>query len=278
MSATDFYGWDLLFKTIATQINKKDDLLIALVHFVLTKNSQFRCIGLGDDKTLTTEDEESGSELLPDNWNDDEKNYALRYVHNKQLYLLLGLRTEGSLIITLMDVKSHKVSNICLNAEELVKELKGSLTKMIPTASELTDRYRKELLEPVFSGTSREVTTQTTTSTSSPDHDPLRVGEPRRPFGGSDPDPLRIGEPRRPFGGPLPFGFPEVGRGDLDPLGRGGPGNLFPFPSHPEFRIGPNNGPRPRFDPYGPPERGIRPNPNPDHFPPPGGFGGDYYM
>lgn len=49
MSATDFYGWDLLFKTIATQINKKDDLLIALVHFVLTKNSQFRCIGLGDD-------------------------------------------------------------------------------------------------------------------------------------------------------------------------------------------------------------------------------------
>lgn len=66
-----------------------------------------------------------------------------------QLYLLLGLRTEGSLIITLMDVKSHKVSNICLNAEELVKELKGSLTKMIPTASELTDRYRKELLEPV---------------------------------------------------------------------------------------------------------------------------------
>lgn len=44
-----FYGWDLLFKTIAGQVNKKDDLLIALVHFVLTKHSQFRCIGLGDD-------------------------------------------------------------------------------------------------------------------------------------------------------------------------------------------------------------------------------------
>lgn len=82
---------------------------------------------------------------------------------------------------------------------------------------------------------------------------------------------------------PPPFGFP-VGRGDLDPLGRGGPGNLFPFPSHPDFRLGPDNGggfgpgaPRPRFDPFGPPERGIRPNPNPDHMPPPG-FGGDYFM
>lgn len=81
---------------------------------------------------------------------------------------------------------------------------------------------------------------------------------------------------------PPPFGFP-VGRGDLDPLGRGGPGNLFPFPSHPDFRLGPDNGgfgpgaPRPRFDPFGPPERSIRPNPNPDHLPPPG-FGGDYFM
>lgn len=87
--------------------------------------------------------------MLPDNWNDDDKNYALRYVHNKQLYILLGLRTEGSLIITLMDVKTHAVSNIGLDAEELVKELKGNITKMIPTASQLTDRYRKELLEPV---------------------------------------------------------------------------------------------------------------------------------
>ncbi|XP_075168179.1 proteasome inhibitor 31 kDa [Haematobia irritans] len=262
-----FYGWDLLFKTIEKQLNKKDDLLIALVHFVLTKHSQFRCIGIGDDKTFTEDDENSSSELLPDNWNDNEKNYALRYIHNKQLYILLGLRTEGSLIITLMDVKTHKVSNIGLDPEEWIKELKGNITKTIPNASQLADRYRKELLEPVFPGTSRAVTTQTSSSsTANPDHDPL----PRRPFNPYGPTPH--------FSGPPPFGFPDVGRGDLDPLGRGGPGNLFPFPSNPEFRIGPGTGPRPRFDPFGPPDRGLRPNPNPDHFPPPGGFGGDYYM
>lgn len=100
---------------------------------------------------MSDEDEENGSELLPDNWNDDDNNYALRYTNNKQLYILLGLRTEGSLIITLLDVKTHKVSNIGLDPQDLVKETKGTLTKMIPTASQLADRYRKELLEPVSS-------------------------------------------------------------------------------------------------------------------------------
>lgn len=100
-------------------------------------------------KTLTEEDESGGSELLPNNWNDNDDNYALRYTHNKQLYILLALRTEGSLIITLLDVKTLKVSNIGLHTDELVKTTKGSLKTMIPTASELADRYRKELLEPV---------------------------------------------------------------------------------------------------------------------------------
>lgn len=61
----------------------------------------------------------------------------------------MGLRTEGSLIITLLDAKSRKVSNIALSADELVVAIKGSIQKMIPTASSLVDRYRKELLEPV---------------------------------------------------------------------------------------------------------------------------------
>lgn len=100
-------------------------------------------------KTLDDEEIENGSELLPENWNSDENNYALRYTCQKQLYILLGLRTEGSLIITLLDAKSRKVSNIALSADELVVAIKGSIQKMIPTASSLVDRYRKELLEPV---------------------------------------------------------------------------------------------------------------------------------
>lgn len=55
MSSTSndfFYGWDLLFKTIEKVVNKKDDLLIALAHFILTKHSQFKCIGIGDDVSI----------------------------------------------------------------------------------------------------------------------------------------------------------------------------------------------------------------------------------
>ncbi|MFW8423661.1 hypothetical protein, partial [Klebsiella pneumoniae] len=86
----------------------------------------FRCIGIGDDKTLPEEEAQSGTELIPDNWNDDENNYALRYTNNKPLYILLCIRTEVSLIITLLDVKTRKVSNIGLDPEELVKATKGT--------------------------------------------------------------------------------------------------------------------------------------------------------
>lgn len=70
----------------------------------------------------------------------------------------------------------------------------------------------------------------------------------------------------------------NVGRGDLDPLGRAGGGMLFRPP-----RIGIDNNipnlarpPGARFDPFGPPDAdplraGRRPNSN-DHFRPP-----DYY-
>ncbi|KAH8345555.1 hypothetical protein KR084_008965 [Drosophila pseudotakahashii] len=258
-----FYGWDLLYKTIQGEVVKKSDLLIALGHFLLTKHYNFRCVGIGDDKTLP---EEEGSELLPDNWNDDDTKYSLRYVHDKTLYLLLGHITEDALLINLMDINTKKVSNICVEPETLVAAVKGGITTLIPSASEIVERYRRELLDPVFTGNSREVTTQTTTS-------------PRPNL--SDPDPLRIGEPRR--GGsfipggfePRPFGFPDIGRGDLDPLGRGGSGNLFAFPSRPN--MGP--GPLPRFDPFsplnpnGPGQGGI----NPDHMRPPN-WGPDYYM
>lgn len=73
----------------------------------------------------------------------------------------------------------------------------------------------------------------------------------------------------------------DIGRGDLDPFGRGG-GMLFsppmPFqPSVPGMPGGPAGRypgimPGARFDPYGAPDpdRIGRLGPNPDHLPPPG--------
>lgn len=256
MTTETSFGWDLLFKTIESQVNTKSDVLIALAHYVLIA-TKFRCIGVGDDKTLS-EDEE-GSELLPNGWNNNTDKYALRYVYDKNLYVLLATKSENVLIINLLEVETKKVSNIGLDAEELVKAMKGSLKTMIPTSSALMDRMRKELLEPVFAGTTKAVTTQTLPENNRDrrdvDNDPLRITFPRR-------------EPR--FRGSIdPFGFPPgpIGSGDLDPFGRGG-GSLGVLP-----QSGPHRGGA-RFDPFGPtPE--VRRNPNNDEFPPPG-FG-DYF-
>lgn len=173
-----FYGWDLLYKTVQSDVNKKADLLIALVHFLLTKYYNFRCVGIGDDKTLPAEEE--GSELLPDCWNDDDSKYSLRYVHGKQLYLLLGHIIDDVLLVNLMDTNTKKVSNICVTPDTLVVISKGSINTLMPSASEIVERYRNELLDPVFACNSREVTIQRTTNTMRTDP---RVFIPRRgPF------------------------------------------------------------------------------------------------
>lgn len=76
----------------------------------------------------------------------------------------------------------------------------------------------------------------------------------------------------------------DIGRGDLDPLGRGGGGMLFNPPGMPFHPQPPGLGgqfpqfvPGARFDPFGPPDQGQpgrRPragqDPDPDHLPPPG--------
>lgn len=45
---------------------------------------------------------DTSSELLPDDWNAGEFNYALRYIHDGQLYILHGIQSEGTLILNLL--------------------------------------------------------------------------------------------------------------------------------------------------------------------------------
>lgn len=42
------YGWDLLFKTVEKEVRNSADIIVAVVHWLLTKHS-FRCLGIGDD-------------------------------------------------------------------------------------------------------------------------------------------------------------------------------------------------------------------------------------
>lgn len=86
---------------------------------------------------------------MPDHWNGDSTKYSLRYVHNKVLYLLLGHITEDALIMNLLDINTKNVSNICVIPETLVVEVKGSISKLMPTATDIVERFRKELCDPV---------------------------------------------------------------------------------------------------------------------------------
>ncbi|EDW07160.1 proteasome inhibitor PI31 subunit [Drosophila mojavensis] len=214
-----FYGWDLLFKTVETRIVKKADVLMVLAHFLLTKHCNFRCVGIGDDKSMP--DDEPGSELLPDQWNGDSTKYSLRYVHNKVLYLLLAHITEDALIVNLLDVNTKNVSNLCVTPDTLVGDLKGGIAKTLPTANVVVERFRRELCDPVFAANIRDVVVpQMTTQTPVQTTDPL-ADDSRQPVAYM-PHSFEVN----------PYNMPDVGRGDLDPLS-GGMGNLFPFPRNP---------------------------------------------
>ncbi|KAE8748493.1 hypothetical protein FOCC_FOCC004789 [Frankliniella occidentalis] len=271
--SSDTFGLELSFRTVSEAVKRKDDVLVVIVHWFLTKFG-FRCVGLGDDKTLSGS--ENGSELLPTGWSDPET-YSLRYVYDGNLFILRGVRADETLILNLLHTPDLNVSNLAVNVTEVVADINGTVEKMVPSHIGLIDRIRKELVEPVTKKISSEATTQTSSQATPRSED---IGSLREGYR----DPLRV-----PIGVGGPGGPPRLdpfnyGRSDLDPLGVGGPGRgglggmLFdPFQRgrgmEPPGGLPRGRVPGARFDPIGPPGIG-RPGrgfePDPDHLPPPG--------
>lgn len=263
----NFFGFDLLFKTVEGLVARKTDVLVVLIHWFLTKNSNFRCIGIGDDRTITGS--ETGSELLPNGWNDSSDRYTIRYVSDNILYILIGTNSANVFLINLLNTRTNKVSNLAVNPDQIVEGLRGNIQAMVPSASNLLYRFRKELLEPVFTGNSRDGTTQTQIQreiSSIMSFDDMRF-PPRSAGHCLNGNPLQF--PRPLIGREPPLR--DIGRGDLMPGGGGGmlmdPPRPRPFGSRPG-PLNPNS-PGPRIDPTAPP--GVRPNPDDDHFRPPRG-------
>lgn len=116
-------GWTLLYKTVERDIETKSDVLIAVVHWQLLRVGM-KCIGIGDDvphtlhwlmiisvssnrliflvrqKTLSPSDEES--ELLPDGWNINKTSYSLRYKYQNEVFILLGMVVDDSILMNLL--------------------------------------------------------------------------------------------------------------------------------------------------------------------------------
>ncbi|KAG6447049.1 proteasome inhibitor PI31 subunit [Manduca sexta] len=271
MATDPLFGWDLTFKTIEKDVKRKSDIVVAFIHFNLTKRG-FRSIGIGDERTLTG-DEES-SELLPTSWNDAEY-YTLRYVLQSKLYILHGLNSDGNLIVNLMRSEDLAVSNIAVKIEDTVQALNGSIDKMIPGHKEFMYNIKRDLIDTVTEKPTTSSETQTRTDERRPPEDPLRV--PPRPRPSADPETDDL------WG--LPPNLRNIGRSDLDPFAPGGGGMIFnPFGPRRDIEnpgLGVPGGlprgavpPGARFDPFGPPGvpmPGRRPPPpDADHLPPPG--------
>lgn len=78
-----------------------------------------------------------------------------------------------------------------------MKNLKGDIEALVPKYRDVLETVRRDLLEPVVTGTNKEATTQTAQPVS-------RVPESHEPspspFEDDYDDPLRIGQPRRGIG------------------------------------------------------------------------------
>nr|XP_032528657.1 proteasome inhibitor PI31 subunit [Danaus plexippus plexippus] len=186
MATEALFGWDLTFKTVEKDIKQKSDVIIAFIHWNLTKRG-FRSIGIGDERTLSGDEERS--ELLPTGWNDKE-NYTLRYVYEDKLYILHGLNSDGNLIVNLMRSEDLAVSNIALKVEESVKDMSGPIDKVIPGYKDLMFNVRRDLIDTITARSTSSAQTQTignnTNNPRPPIEDPLRI--PPRPAPGIVPE------------------------------------------------------------------------------------------
>ncbi|KAG5680869.1 hypothetical protein PVAND_010350 [Polypedilum vanderplanki] len=250
------FGIDLLFETQKEKINSENDVLIIVIHWILCKN-KFRSVGVGDNKIYS--DEDRPTELLPQGWNDNQKAYTLRYVLDKNIFILYGIVSDETIIINLLDGKTLKTASLVLNPKEVIKAKSGiAIEDFVNDSNAVIEKITDQLVKPLISSE----TAKSATPGPSTNRDPLLIRRVNPPPHSGIVDPRTI-DPLR-----------DIGRGDLDPFGRGG-GMLF----QPDFRheFGPRNPINPnaplRIPPgarYDPPNPFGRLDPDNDHIRPPG--------
>ncbi|XP_055686886.1 proteasome inhibitor PI31 subunit [Lutzomyia longipalpis] len=271
----DYFGWNLLLRTIAHDVQSDFDILVAVVHWHMTRKG-FSCLGIGCDNIYV--DTDKGSELLPDDWNAQGDVYRLRYVRDGELFILTAVKKEEMVaLFNLIIMKNMDLRNVEFKVEDTVRGRTGSLTEVLNDAPNVLKKIDEKLLiskAEQDSWKAKEKARRERHDLDDEQSSPLEVRgfDVHRRF------------PENPF---------SVGRGDLDPLGRLGGGMLFPSPDMPFAGGIPDPGfgipgglprgavpPGARFDPFAPqptnPLRGPgggRPrggSPDNDHFPPPG--------
>ncbi|KAL6425235.1 hypothetical protein ACFW04_009465 [Cataglyphis niger] len=225
MTDTNMFGFEALHKVHCKEINKKQDVIILLIHWYLTKCG-FRCIGIGDEKAFDAS--QRGSELLPEGWN-SQTSYTLRYIKDEKLYILLGIKSDMDLLLNLVRHHDDSISNIQFSIEETVISYSGLLETMIPSYYTILHNIQKDFIGAIYSGNTKEVATQTNSSNLYSFYLESTENQTRRDF-----DP--VGGVEQPIYRAPEYDPARVGVRDLNPFGQGG-GMIFnPFPYRPARR------------------------------------------
>lgn len=164
-------------------------------------------------------DQDRPSELLPQGWNQEQTSYTLRYTLNQTIYILYGIVSEDTLIINLLDAKTLKTASLVFKSKEVIKATTGAtIDDYVKNSQSVIDKMSSEMVKPILGEESQK---KSIASTSRSD-DPLLI-RPVVPPQYQDRSRDSLRDPLR-----------DIGRGDLDPFGRGG-GSLFNPDFRPEF-------------------------------------------
>ena len=127
------FGLELLLAIIKDKypLNQPSDAVFALIHWLLTSTKKFGCVGNGE--TFSTSDLQQPSELLPEDWNSNNKNpdgpyYTVRYrqMESNQKFVLKKVFSIGSTWqITLCRIGDDKVVLMSIEVANEVTDTDG---------------------------------------------------------------------------------------------------------------------------------------------------------
>nr|CAD7411058.1 unnamed protein product [Timema poppensis] len=111
-------------------------------------------------KSQTLTGSEKEGESLPEGWN--QNRYKLRYVHNKQLFILHGIISQGAIIFNLLRTSDKAITIVHFQPEEMVTSLEGeSIEEIVPKYRAVIDTVSNTLIAPQVSLNRQEISTQT---------------------------------------------------------------------------------------------------------------------
>lgn len=153
----DYFGLETIFQAFQTSIKKKSDVVVLLVHWFLTFKKNLQFTGIGDPLEPPPE-----NHLLNENWNESAVNYLMHYSIRDLEFTLTACISEDSLIMNLVDIGKHLISQMVLEVKYAVKNFENSedIISCIENLDTIIQRVDVELVNPVYKIPLKDRTTQ----------------------------------------------------------------------------------------------------------------------